>query len=540
MATIYRRRWTAVVLLLVAVIAAGAAIALSSGGGAGGIPAASSGIGVASVVPADALALVNVAIDRSRPAVKQGLTVAARLPDFPLAGAAALSRFDAILGGGRSVDFGGPISPWLGGEAGLALLNTTTSTAGSLIVVGVRDHARAQSFVRSVGAVSHGTYRHQALLVYPDGSELTFIRGYLVIGQDASVRTAIDVAGGATPSLADSSVYRRAAAGARVGSGLRVLDAYASLAGVRRVLAGQPGILGALGGLLYQPALQGVAMWLVPTRIGARIQIHSALDPSLERVGVTPGGGAPFSPSLQAVMPTAASLMLDVTGLDRVAPQVLNAGSAAGIAGGLGPLLSRLGSALVSEGVNVKDLVSIFHGESAVAIVGSGQTPTLVVAARTANQARTQTELAQLQAPLAQLFSSPSKSSSSVPVFNDRQVAGITAHQLALATGFQLDYAVFRGLVVISTSLQGIAAVAQQSHPLSRNPDFNATLGDRPSLVTSLVFADLAQLLSVGQQTGLGSTYSRLQPDLQRITAVGLTSARGKDESTTQVAVKVK
>ena len=33
-------------------------------------------------------------------------------------------------------------------------------------------------------------------------------------------------------------------------------------------------------------------------------------------------------------MPTGSILMLDVTGLDRVAPAVLNAGSAAGVAGG--------------------------------------------------------------------------------------------------------------------------------------------------------------------------------------------------------------
>lgn len=177
-----------------------------------------------------------------------------------------------------------------------------------------------------------------------------------------------------------------------------------------------------------------------------------------------------------------------------------------------------------------------------MAIVGGGQAPRLVVAARTANPARTEHELAQLEAPLAQLFSAPGKNQRSEPVFNDRQVAGITAHQLQLATGFQLDYAVFRGLVVISTSLQGIQDVAQQSHPLGRAAAFTSVLGAHPQPVTSLVFANLATLIGATTQSGLttGSLGARLAPDLRQITGVGLTSRRGTSDSTTQVIVAVR
>ena len=123
-----------------------------------------------------------------------------------------------------------------------------------------------------------------------------------------------------------------------------MLDAYASLAGVRRLLAPQGGLVGALGNLLYQPALQGVAVAVSPTAGGARIQVHSVLDPTLEKL--SPPATAAFTPTLQNVMPAGSILMLDVTGLDRIAPRVLNAGATAGVAGGLGPLLSRLGAAL--------------------------------------------------------------------------------------------------------------------------------------------------------------------------------------------------
>jgi hypothetical protein len=242
-------------------------------------------------------------------------------------------------------------------------------------------------------------------------------------------------------------------------------------------------------------------------------------------------------------MPTGSILMLDVTGLDRVAPTVLNAGSAAGVAGGIGPLLSRLGTALGSEGVNVKDVVSIFHHETAVAIVPHAGTPTLVIVARAPDQSHTAAELAQLEIPLAQLFE-PSPDSSGAgkeALFNDRQVAGITAHQLALANGLQLDYAVSGGLVMISTSLDGIAAVAQRQHTLAHDPSFEYVLGHSPKAVTSMVYVDLAQLLTLGEQTGLTSSarFRAILGDLDKVRAIGLSSTRAPGETTATLSVRV-
>jgi hypothetical protein len=56
------------------------------------------------------------------------------------------------------------------------------------------------------------------------------------------------------------------------------------------------------------------------------------------------------------------------------------------------------------------------------------------------------------------------------------------------------------------------------------------------------VFASVAQLIGAGQQTGLaaGSLGSRLLPDLQRVTGVGLTSMRGATDATTQVTAAIK
>jgi hypothetical protein len=510
------------------------AFVLLSGSGTAG-PAT----GAARIVPADALAYVNISLDRHRPAFRQALSVAGRFPDFPLASGAILTRLDAILSGGNgSVEFATQIRPWLGNEAALALLDTATSTAGSLLVLAVTDRDRARDFLRRSGAVAHGAYRGASLLAYSGGAEVAFVRGFLVLGQDASVRAALDVAASARRSLASSSVYQRATTSEPDG---RVADAYASLAGVRRLLAAQGGFVGAIGDLLYQPALQGVAVSVSPTAAGARVWIHSVLDPTLARL--SPPSTTPFTPSLQTVMPSGAPMMLDVAGLDRLAPHVLNAGASAGLAGGLGPLLSRLGTALRAEGVDVSDLVSIFDAETAVAIVPSGRTPDLLIVARTNDQRRIAAELAQLEVPLAQLFKAPGTNfgSGKQALFNDRQVGGLTAHQLALANGFELDYAVANGLVMISTSLQGIAAMAGRAHALDRDPGFSFVLGHRPDPVTAMVFLNLARLVALGQQTGLAqsSRVRLLQGDLDRVQAVGLTSTRAPGQSTAELAIRV-
>jgi hypothetical protein len=241
-------------------------------------------------------------------------------------------------------------------------------------------------------------------------------------------------------------------------------------------------------------------------------------------------------------MPAGASLMLDVSGLDRVAPQVLNAGASAGLAGGIGPLLTRLGAALHSEGVNVADIISIFHREAAVAVavVPHDGSPTLVIVARTPDPARTQRELAAFEAPLVQLFAPGGNSSASSPVLNDRTVGSVTVHQLALSAGLQLDYAVFRGLVVISTGMQGISAVAQRSGgPLSAS---GARQGRAKQSPVAGHGARLRRPRQAGVRrasTGLTSTLSAITDDLKRVGAVGLTSVRGATDSISQLSIQV-
>jgi hypothetical protein len=515
---------------LVSALAAAAAIAGCGSGTSG--PATEA----AKVVPADALAYVNLSLDSGRPAVAQALKLARGFPDYGLGVAALQTRLGLLAGGPSPGASGQSVKPWLGKEAALALLSTPTATAASLLVLGVRDRGQARSFLTRSGATAGASYRGTQLLRTTAGGAAAFVSHFLVLGQEASVRAAVDVAGGHAPSLATSATYQRAASGEPDD---RVLDAYASASGVQRVLTDQGGAAGALGELLYQPALSGISLTLSPVHGGARVRIHSVLDRSLLPLGAPPGPS--FTPSLAPAIPSGSVLMLDVTGLARIAPRVLAAGAAGGVAGQVGPLLSRLGKALASEGVSVGGLLSLFGGETAVAITSSSSKPGLLIVARTAHEQQVRTQLAALQIPLEQLFPPAASGPGQAPAFTDRQVDGVTIHQLALTPGLELDYAVNNGFVLVSTGVDAIVSAVRHPRSLANDPKYRSALPGVPEKVTSLLFLDFSQLLSLGEQTGLtkSAQFRALRPDLQRIRAVGLRSTRREAESTAELFLQI-
>jgi hypothetical protein len=70
---------------------------------------------------------------------------------------------------------------------------------------------------------------------------------------------------------------------------------------------------------------------------------------------------------------------------------------------------------------------------------------------------------------------------------------------------------------------------------------YRATLAGRPSRVTSLLFLDFSQLLSLVGQTGLirGATFNAVRADLAKIRAVGLTSTSGENDSTAELSLDI-
>jgi hypothetical protein len=188
--------------------------------------------------------------------------------------------------------------------------------------------------------------------------------------------------------------------------------------------------------------------------------------------------------------------------------------------------------------VDVGRIESLFARETAVAI---GPRRSLIVVTRTANEQAAGTALANLEVPLSQLFPAPSSGSGLEPQLSDRTVAGVTAHRVSLAPGLELDYAVAHGLVIVSTSVDGIAEVVQHARSLASEPAYQATLSGRPDQVTSVLFLDFSQLLKLAEQTGLlrGARYQALRVDIERIRAVGLNSTSGEAESTAELTFQI-
>ena len=94
--------------------------------------------------------------------------------------------------------------------------------------------------------------------------------------------------------------------------------------------------------------------------------------------------------------------------------------------------------------------------------------------------------------------------------------------------------------LVVSTSLAGIAT-ARKAEGLSGTDGFDAVLGDRPDSLSALVFLDLNQLLTLGEQAGLAEDprYLALRDDLQKLRAAGAVLTREGEFTTAELTFQI-
>jgi hypothetical protein len=530
---VHRPRRLVALLAVVAVVALVVVLVLVLSGGGDSPPSTKA----ARLVPPNALVFLNLSTDGNRDGTKRALALAQRLPGFGSAEQALARRLGTRQG---PVNFRRDIRPWLGDEAALAVLPTGGPVSQSELVLAVSDRDKAESFIkRTAGGAGTVTYKGVQIRRY--GAVATaFVSDELVIAPEATIRTAVDQSQGRGQSLAATGPFKNAYKTLPAG---RALDVYASRDGVRRLLAPQGGVLGLAGTLLDQPALAAVGAGLTAGDQQVRLTVHSVLDHALAKA--TPTVFKPFSPSLVSAVPGGALAYLGVAGLDRAAGRLLGLAGATGVNGaGVTSLAQRARTTLARRaGVNLdRDVLPVLRGETALVVLPGLPTPTLALVAKTPDEQRTRLALAKLQVPLANLFTVPATGAGEAPTFQDRQVAGTDAFQLRLSPTVELDYAVFDGKLVVATSLAGIQRIKQHKQSLTDDAAFQSVLSSRPSTVTSLVFLDFGQLLSLGERTGLGQdpAYLAVRDDLQRVRAVGTTSSAGKDQSTAEISIALK
>lgn len=520
-----QRRATLGALLVVVVIVL---IVLLASSGAG--PAKPPATGAAAVVPADTLAYVHLSTDRSRSSVTRGLALAERFPGFSGARHLLFSQLGSA-GSTAEADFKSGVRPWLGKEVAVAYFDTGSAAPSALVVVGVSDLAAARHFVTGLPTDGSASYEGTTITGHPGSGDTAFVGSYLLIGHSANIKAAIDVAAGHAGALSGDQSYRRASVDEPAG---RALDIYLSVAGLRRLVIPAHGLLGILGALVDQPALQGLAVSLSPASGGVRVHVHSALDPQLTRAG-----GPTFVPTLGSAVPSGAALFFDSVGLNRSLPRVL---STIGLGARIPQLLTGLGRALSAEGVNVKqDLASLFSGEAAVIITTHGSTPVITVVTRPRDLGATRTDFAELEAPLERVLAPSGAQAGQIPLFNQVSVGGVAAHQLVISPGLQFDYAVTGSDLILSTSVQGIAGVVRHAHSILDQSGYTTALSHRPPRVTSLLFLDLNQLLRLNEQIGLisGPRFRSLAPDLDRVRTLGLDTTTGAAQSSADLFLQI-
>jgi hypothetical protein len=236
---------------------------------------------------------------------------------------------------------------------------------------------------------------------------------------------------------------------------------------------------------------------------------------------------------------------IGLTHLERAGARLLQAGLAGGGAGRqITTLLQRAQRDLQRRtGVNLRrDVLPLLQGEVALWLTPAVPAPMLSLIAATDDEAATREALAKLQIPLARLLAPPSARAPAIPAWQERDLGGgVQAFQLRLAPGAELDYGVFKGKLVVSTSLNGIRAVKEGGKSLPDDGSFQTTLGDRPDQVTSLVFLNFSQLLELGERTGLSESraYLAVRDDLRKVKAVGAAATGSGDESTTKVFIQI-
>jgi len=485
--------------------------------------------GAARLVPDTALAYLHVSTDPDRDAVRRADQLLRRFPSGPQVRDTVTGRLTSI---GPGLSYQRDVRPWLGPEAAIALLDTPGPTATPLAVVSVADRDRADAFLgRASRPPVTSAYQGVTITSY-GGLATAFLGRYLVVGPPAGVEAAIDVRGGRLRGLGAASDFRRATAGLPAD---RAVDAYLPAGGVSRLLAAHTGPLGAAGALLEQPGLVATGLSLSAAGDGARLRVHSLID----RRAAGPRRFLPFEPRLADSVPGDALGYLGLRGINRSAGRLLPA-----LAGGAAPAVARLFARAAGNargaGLDLeRDVAPIFRGEVALWLKAAIPAPALTLIATTRNERATREALARLQRPVILAFAPPAGGPGQVPVFEQRSIAGTQAFRLRLGPGVELDYAVFDGKVVISTSLDAIADVRRSSQPLVDTDPFQATLGDRPTRVTSLVFLDFAALLALLERSALATTpaYQAIRADLHRIRAVGAASRGGRADSTTDVSI---
>jgi hypothetical protein len=393
---------------------------------------------------------------------------------------ALLRRFPSL----RALELERDVRPWVGDELAVAL---PAAGGDPLLIAKVADRAGAERFRGRQGRPS------------------AFVGDFLVVGAEAA---------GDGPSLADTRVYERAAEleGAPI-------ELYAPAAGLRRLLDDAPAVLRAAGAFVEAPHFEGLAARIRPEGGGVRVTARVLRAP-----------GAPpaqeFAATLQGRAPASAAAFLDAPGADALVTLLER--------GGAGQLLAGLRAALPElAGLDLdRDVLGPLAAEAAVTLTARGATPVFTLTARTDNPAVTREALARLQEPLAeQLTGEP----------RGFRALDDNAFSLAVTPALEPSYALDGDVVIASTAASGLSQRTLARRGLAQELVLRAVADQAGGRIEALAFADLRQLLALGERTGLnlGPGFPAVRDDLRQVRAAGAVVRREESDSTAELFLEI-
>ena len=392
---------------------------------------------------------------------------------------ALISRFPSL----RALQLERDVRPWAGDELALAL----PADGGPVLIAEVADRAGAERYRKGVDAPSE------------------FAGDFLVVGAEPAA---------AGESLADTPVYRRAAEleGAPV-------ELYAPATGLRRALEDAPAVLRAAGAFAEAPHFQALAAGVRPQNGGVRISARLLRAP-----------GAPpaqeFAPALQGRAPASAAAFLDLPGADALTTLLER--------GGAGDVLAGVRAALPGlAGVDLdRDVLGPLGAEAAVTLTARGATPVFTLTARSDNPALTREALARVQEPLAEQLTGEA---SGFRALDD------DAFTLPVTRALEPSYALDGNVVIASTDASGLAQRTLARRGLAQELVLRAVSDQAGGRVEALAFADLRQLLALGERTGLdlGPGFPAVRDDLRQVRAAGAVVRREESDSTAELFLEI-
>jgi hypothetical protein len=393
---------------------------------------------------------------------------------------ALVRRFPSLRALGLEPD----VRPWVGDELAVAL---PAAGGDPLLIAKVADRAGAERYRRRVQRPS------------------AFVGDYLVVGADAAPEG---------PSLADQRVYRRAA---------ELEDApvelYAPAAGLRRLLAAAPAAVRAVGAFAEAPHFEGLAARVRPDADGIRVSA---------RVLRAPGAPPPqeFAPALTGRVPATAAAFLDAPGAEALVTLLERGGAAATVDAVRAALPDLAGLDLD------RDVLGPLGAEAAVTLTARGATPVFTLTARTDDAALTREVLARLQEPLARALTGDAG--------GFRALEG-DAFTLPVTDQLAPSYTIDGNVLIASTAASGLDQSSLARRGLAQELAVRAVSDQGRGRIEALAFADLRQLLALGERTGLsiGPGFPAVRDDLRQVRAVGAVVRREESDSTVELFLEI-